>query len=187
MNQPQWPSGLPELETPQLRLRKLTQEDVTDIFDYGSDPAVARYLRFVEHKSLADSQEFLSILMDLCKNNTDFIWGIELKETAHLIGNCRLICNLTHRRGEIGYVLTQRYWGRGFAAEAVAAVVKFAFTQTDMNRIEGHCIVENTPSSRVLEKCGFQCEGILREYEFLKGRFVDVRVHSILKSEYRPG
>lgn len=178
-----WPSQIPEIRTKRLLLRKLTSQDLNDIFAYSSDPDVARYLRFVEHKSIADAEAFLEVLMNSYKNNMDFIWGIESVDMQRLIGSCRLICESKHRSAEIGYVITKQWWGRGFAAEAIKGITEYVFANTGLNRIEGKCIVENAPSSRVLEKCGFHLEGVLRQFEWLKGRFVDVNLYSLLRSD----
>jgi len=178
-----WPSVFPTIETSRLLLRKLTPRDVSDTFAYSSDPEVVRYLRFSEHKSLHDAEEFLGILLKSYDNSTDLIWGVELRSAGDLIGSCRLKADLQHRRCEIGYVITRQYWRQGFAFEAVSGIVDFTFRETDINRIEGYCIVENIPSSAVLKKCGFSLEGVLRQREFLKGRFLDINLYSLLRGD----
>ena len=91
-----------------------------------------------------------------------------------------------HARAELGYVLSRKLWGRGLMPEAVRAVVRFGFGRMELNRIEARCIIENAASARVMEKAGMTCEGTLREREFIKGAYRDMRLYSILRREYRP-
>jgi len=184
MNTASWTLELPLLETSRLRLRKLAIEDAADIFAYASDPEVTRYLRFSEHKSMADSRAFLLRTLQSYRSGADLLWGIELKSAGRIIGGCRLNCNFQHRAAEVGYVLARGHWGQGFAPEAVLAVAGFAFTRTEINRIEARCMTDHAASSRVLEKCGFHFEGIARESEWIKGKFTDLKIFSLLRAEW---
>jgi ribosomal-protein-alanine N-acetyltransferase len=177
---------LPSLETPRLRLRKLKMEDAPDVFIYASDSQVTRHLRFAEHHSLADSRAYLERLLLRPDNSADLAWGIEAKETRRIIGGCRLNCELENCRAELGYVLARKWWGQGLATEAVRAVLHFAFTQIRLNRIEARCFPEHTASIRVLEKCGFRFEAVLRQCEMIKGEFADLKVYSLLRDEFDP-
>jgi ribosomal-protein-alanine N-acetyltransferase len=183
------PSGpcleLPLLETPRLRLRKFTLQDAPGVFAYASDPEVVRYLLWAAHKSVAESQADLERVIKAYGSTTDLRWGIELKSTGRLIGGCKLTCQLAHQRAEVGYVLAREHWGCGYAAETVQAILRHGFTQIGLNRIEALTFAEHSASMRVLEKCGFQCEAILREYELIKGKLTDLRMYSMLRSEWR--
>ena len=74
-------------------------------------------------------------------------------------------------RGELGYVLGSEYWGRGIVTEAVKMAAKSVFAEREnLERIEALVDVDNVGSQRVLEKVGFQREGVLRKYYELKGK-----------------
>ncbi len=81
----------------------------------------------------------------------------------------------------IGYDLSRPYWRRGIMTEALEAVIEFGFERMGLNRIEAVVFVENVASHRLLEKLRFEREGVLRDYEFLKGRFVDMVMYSLLR------
>jgi ribosomal-protein-alanine N-acetyltransferase len=85
---------------------------------------------------------------------------------------------------EVGYVLNRRYWGQGYMAEAVRAIVGFGFRELGMNRIQARCDVPNIGSARVMEKAGMSFEGVLRQQLFEKGHYLDIKIYSILKSEW---
>ena len=67
-------------------------------------------------------------------------------------------------RLELGYVLARRYWGYGFMTEAVTAVVDWAFTEPSVFRVGAVVDIDNQRSARVLERAGFEREGILRSW-----------------------
>ncbi|MDQ4002222.1 MAG: GNAT family N-acetyltransferase, partial [Actinomycetota bacterium] len=75
--------------------------------------------------------------------------------------------------------------GRGLTSEAVRALISFGFEKMNLNRIEVRCIAENVASARVLEKAGMTCEGTLRQREYIKGAYRDIKLYATLKSEHR--
>ena len=87
--------------------------------------------------------------------------------------------------GDIGYELSPKHWGHGYATEAAAAMLDFRFTQLKLHRIWSWCIADNVGSARVLHKLGMQAEGRLRENEYYKGRWWDTLLFGILDSEWR--
>ena len=94
---------------------------------------------------------------------------------------------LEHSRAELGYVLAQEYWGTGLMPEAVRRVIRFCFERIDLNRVEARCIAKNRASARVMEKAGMSYEGTLRRREYIKGAYKDMRMYSILRTEYATG
>jgi ribosomal-protein-alanine N-acetyltransferase len=88
-----------------------------------------------------------------------------------------------HARAELGYVLSREHRGKGLMPEAVRAVIRFGFGRMELNRIQARCVAENTASARVMEKVGMTYEGTLRESEYIKGAFWDIKIYSILRRE----
>lgn len=112
--------------------------------------------------------------------------GIEYKDTGKLIGTIDYISwNTQHKSAEIGYVLSQDYWGKGVMTEAAKEVIAFGFEQMDLTRIQAKCFAENIGSERVMQKSGMTFEGILRKSMFIKGAHRDLKMYSILKEEYK--
>lgn len=180
--------ALPSIETPRLLLRPLRPGDVDDLYAYASDPEVARYTLWEAHRTRLDSLDFLSWVMDLYTRGDVAPWGVVLKSKDRLVGTCGFICwNLDNARAEIGYALGRTWWGRGLVTEAVRAVVRFGFDVMHLNRIQARCEVPNVASARVMEKAGMQREGLLREHEFAKGRYLDMLIYSILAREIDAG
>ena len=87
-------------------------------------------------------------------------------------------------RCETSYALSPAYRGAGLMPEALGAVLRFGFAQAGFNRICAEVLAGNAASVRVLEKCGFRREGILRRRYRKDGCFVDAWLYAVLSSEF---
>lgn len=83
--------------------------------------------------------------------------------------------------GDVGYWLTPKSWGRGFATEALRAVVDHVFRETDLQRLEARVFEWNTASCRVLEKGGFTQEARLRRAAFKDARLIDLWLYARIR------
>lgn len=176
---------LPTIETERLLLRKITLNDANDMFEYASNPEVSQYTMWSTHTSIEDTKYFLQSLTKMYKRRELVDWGIVHKAEKKFIGTCGFVeWSMTHSRAEIGYALSRRYWGEGYMSEAVNAVIEFGFREMSLNRIMGRCEVHNIASARVMEKVGMQREGILRQHLFVKDRYWDLKIYSILREEF---
>ena len=172
----------PVLETDRLLLRKTSLSDAEDLFEYASDPEVARHTTWQAHESIEDTKGFLDSVMDQYRNRQVAPWGVIHKEDKRLIGTCGFVYwDLHNSRAEIAYALSRKYWGKGYMTEAVREVIAFGFGTMELNRIEARCKIENIASARVMEKVGMKFEGVLRQHMFAKGTYHDLKVYSILR------
>jgi ribosomal-protein-alanine N-acetyltransferase len=178
--------ALPQLETERLILRRMTMADAPDMFEYGSDPDVTRYVSWPTHKTVEDSERFLARVVNSYETTNPSGWGIVLKQSGKFIGTIGMdgSWKMKNFRLELGYVLNKDYWGQGLGTEAARAVISCLFDRTSVNRIQAHCLAVNIASSRLMENCGMKFEGLLRQFLFYKGKFEDVKIFSILRSEY---
>ncbi|MCC3467636.1 MAG: GNAT family N-acetyltransferase [Microcoleus sp. PH2017_06_SFM_O_A] len=159
-------ANLPIIETERLLLRKITLNDASDMFEYASNPEVSEYTMWSTHTSIEDTKYFLKSLTKMYKRKELVDWGIVHKAEKKFIGTCGYVeWSMTHSRAEIGYALSARYWREGV----------------------GRCEVNNIASARVMEKVGMQLEGILRQQLFVKGRYWDLKIYSLLREEFFNG
>ncbi|WP_433945392.1 GNAT family N-acetyltransferase [Paenibacillus sp. SN-8-1] len=179
---------IPELESSRLRLRKLEDSDAAQLYKYWGDDEVVKYLNMSRLESVQDTLDMINLLNGLSESEDTLRWGIELKETGLLIGSCGFnvwqLAGAT--RGEIGYDLGEAYWGRGYMSEALLTLMEFGYSVMGLNRIEVLVLPENSASRRMLEKLGFQEEGLLREYqqnEQAEG-YIDLYLYALLKREF---
>ena len=177
---------MPVLETPRLRLRKLTMRDAMDIFEYGQDPEVARHVMWTAHRSVGEARAYLRFMLRKYRAGDAASWGIELKSNRKIIGTIGYMwIQEDNAAAEVGYSLSRRYWGQGIMTEALHAVILYAFDMLHLNRVEAIHETDNPASGAVMRKCGMQYEGRQRQKLYNKGRYVDVDVYAILRSDVR--
>ncbi|MGJ5675780.1 MAG: GNAT family N-acetyltransferase [Nostochopsis sp.] len=177
---------LPTLETERLILRKLCMQDAVDMYEYALDPEIAALGLWLPFHSIEDSLKDLTEVIEGYDKGEIFVWAIELKSNSKMIGRIGLgDYSLKNARAELGYASNRKYWGQGLITEAVKQIIEFSFINLAMNRIQAVCLPENVASIRVLEKVGMQFEGVQREYTFVRGKFDDLNLYSILKREWQ--
>jgi ribosomal-protein-alanine N-acetyltransferase len=175
----------PLLETERLLLRQLVEADAPALFEYFRDPEYTQFVSFDMHTSVDQTRGFITLMSNMYQQKDSIRWGIELKESKHLIGTTGLhFWKREIRCAEVGYHVGRPYWSRGFATEVLYALVDFGFHRMNLNRIEGRHNAGNDASGRVMEKVGFQKEGIWRQREIKYGKPVDVIQFSLLREEY---
>jgi ribosomal-protein-serine acetyltransferase len=87
-------------------------------------------------------------------------------------------------KAEIGYWIAEKFQGKGIMTKACRAFIDYAFNEIGLNRIVIRCAVDNVKSRAVPERLDFKFEGIEREGQQLYGKFLDLRVYSLVKSEW---
>jgi ribosomal-protein-alanine N-acetyltransferase len=181
-----WPTSIPELVTVRLRLRAPAPGDAAALLAVLGDPEVTRYHNVPTLTSLAEAQGLLERLEQRQAARETIRWAIELVEHGEMIGTVGLLrFDWEHRRAEVGYEIARRWWGRGLAPEAAAAVVRYGFSVLGLHRIEAGVLPGNGASVRVLQKLGFQEEGTRRDYLRFKEGFHSFRWFSLLETDGR--
>jgi ribosomal-protein-alanine N-acetyltransferase len=155
-------------------LRSWRADEAAAIVRLADNWNVARYLRdrFPHPYTFADAERFLA--KALSGEDREVRFAIETAE-GELAGGIGLIpgTDIERLNAEIGYWLGEPYWGRGFAPAAVRAMTEYGFTEMGLARIFAITMVENTASVRVLDKCGYVCEGRMRKSAIKRGVFHD--------------
>lgn len=171
----------PTLETERLLLREITMADRDAIFEYASDPLVTEYVIFPTHQSIEETIAFIESCPKDFAEHKRIEFGIVLKETGNLIGACGFHHFAPeHHHLEIGYVLNRSHWGKGYMTEVVREMIRYAFEEMGMHRVQATCDEGNTRSSRVMERCGMTHEATFRDYELRRGKFVSVKMYGIV-------
>jgi RimJ/RimL family protein N-acetyltransferase len=151
------------VETERLVLRRPVALDAEAIFSrYASDPEVVRFVGFPAHRSVDDARAFVAISDGQWERWPCGPFLIESRADGRLLGGIGLAYE-TPRRAMTGYVLARDAWGLGYASEALRAIVALA-DRFRVRRVYALCHTSHAPSARVLEKCGFALEGVLRAF-----------------------
>jgi RimJ/RimL family protein N-acetyltransferase len=139
------------------------ERDIADIFErYASDAEVTRYLAWPRHVSLDDTRIFIAFSDDEWRR-----WGcgpyLIFDDTGtKLLGSSGLAFESLDR-ASTGYVLARDAWGHGYATEVLQAMAGLA-RSLGVRSLYAVCHVDHRASARVMEKCGFVAEGLLRQY-----------------------
>jgi ribosomal-protein-alanine N-acetyltransferase len=178
--------NLPKLETTHLLLRKVTLDDLHDIFTYSSDGEVTQHLRWGPHKTPEDTKAYLCEVMKEYQDGQDGPWGIEHRVTGHVIGHIHLMAiDAFHRKAQVGFVCSKDFHSTGMIPEAMREVMSYSFEIMGLNRLEGLCLVEDRWTRGVMEEVGMVKEGLLRESNFQKGAFRDFVMYALLKRDFQ--
>jgi RimJ/RimL family protein N-acetyltransferase len=149
-------ASMPVLETERLVLRAPHFEDVKAMAALANDRRIAENTRRLPHPyTVADAEKFIHWVNS---GAGEMALAITLPDDT-LIGACGLAL-LDGPVPEIGYWLGAPYWGKGYATEAVRAVIDYAFSELDHEALQAGARVTNPASRRILEKCGFQWTGV---------------------------
>jgi RimJ/RimL family protein N-acetyltransferase len=148
-------SCIPVLETKRLALRAPRLEDAKTVAALANDRRVAENVARIPHPyKVADAESFISLA-----NNAagDAVFLIALRDGT-VMGAVGVTAH--EQTPELGYWLGVPYWGKGYATEALHAVIDYAFTDLGHAALQAGARVTNPASRRVLEKCGFQWTGV---------------------------
>ncbi|KAL3507890.1 hypothetical protein ACH5RR_033272 [Cinchona calisaya] len=163
-----------------IRLRLLDLTDVDDFMEWFTDEKVSQFCSWDCFKSKEDAMNYVA---DVAVPHP-WYRAICLKDKP--IGSISVTPFRGNEkcRGEIGYVLASKYWGKGIATKAVKLVASTIFVEwPHLERLEALVDVENVGSQKVLEKVGFSREGVMRKYCLLKGKPRDMVMFSLLSTD----
>ena len=159
-------SHFPVLETERLILRAKTATDAEDMKTYMADENLYKY--WGRNMTRQEREPSLFFGRTLNNGKKDHIsWGIELKKNHRLAGEVNLFNIENDRQAMIGYRISAAYQNMGFVTEALRRVIRFCFEETGVQRLEAEVMTVNVASNRVMEKCGFTCEGTKRQAKFV--------------------
>jgi RimJ/RimL family protein N-acetyltransferase len=151
------------IETARLVLRRPVASDARDIFErYASDPEVTRYLAWPRHTSIDHTRAFLQFSEEEWERWPVGPLLVFSRVEGTLLGGTGLAFEAPHRAAT-GYVLAREEWGKGYATEALAAVVELAGS-VGVQRLYAICHADHRASWRVLEKCGFEREALMKRH-----------------------
>lgn len=130
--------------------------------------------------TINDAEEYITAMLSADKTKT-FAFAIVVNDiVVGSIGvfRCDNIHSLT---AEMGYYIGAPYWGKGLGTSAVKQICKFIFEHTNIIRIFAEPFAYNIASCRVLEKAGFQLEGILHSNAVKNGNVIDMKMYALIK------
>jgi RimJ/RimL family protein N-acetyltransferase len=176
------------LRTARLELRRLLPADRDALLAYRSDPETCRYLPF-EPQTAEDVDRYLTgraARTSLDDADSSLSFGVALAGGGPLVGD---VIVFMHSRAqecvEVGWVFAAEHRGHGYATEAAAALLTFAFDEVRAHRVVARMDPANAASARVAERVGMRREALLVEDERVKGEWCDTLYYAMLEREWR--
>lgn len=171
------------LTTERLRLTSWKLSDVFSLFEYARNPNVGEPAGWPAHENIFDS---LKLIINVLIPQR--VYCIRPRGTGQAIGTISLRPD-KYRPGlrsmELGYSISEKFWGMGLMTEAVREMLRHGFEDMGLEMISVTTGTENEKSQRVIEKCGFTYEGTLRQAFLLWNNNVrDLMCYSITRDEY---
>lgn len=177
---------LPTIDAPRVRLRWLTEADVDSLYAVFSDRRMMRYWSSPAMTERAEAEDYLRRIHEGFGARSVFQWGLERKEGGQVIGTCTLFhLDPANAKAELGYGLASAHWGKGYMTEALTALLDFAFASLKLRRLEADVDPRNENSLRILDKLGFQREGLLRERWNVAGEIQDTVFCGLLSKDWQ--
>jgi ribosomal-protein-alanine N-acetyltransferase len=178
--------GVPKLNSERLLLRPFRLDDASEVQRLAGNPKIAATTATIPHPYLDGmAEEWISIHGERFATGIAVDWAIELKTKKNLIGCVSLSISRAHRHAEIGYWIAEDYWNQGYCTEAATEAIRYAFSDLNLNKIVARHMAENPSSGQVMRKVGMQKEGVLRQDFFRQGKFVDMAIYGLLRTEFK--
>lgn len=165
----------PELDLGDIVLREIQDSDAIDYYNYMNNDQMDGFLT-KENRPASEEKalEELKYWGSLFKTKRSIYWCISLKSNGQMIGTAGFNNIIfSHDRAEISYDLDPNYWGMGMMIKSIKGILKYADYGLALRRIQATVITDNERSIKLLGRCGFSQEGVLKKYEIVDGEHKD--------------
>jgi RimJ/RimL family protein N-acetyltransferase len=167
-----------------IYLRQFEEKDVEYIYKFKNDPDITKFLGgFSVGYSKNDIKDWIHSVR---KREKDIIWSITSKSSDTCIGQIGLY-NIDYRVGNagIGIALSNKERNKGIGTLVHIKVLKFAFSELNLNKITAKILTFNNASVALYKKLGFLKEGEIRDFQFRDGNYINAYIYGLLKKEWR--
>ena len=175
--------GTQEIETQRLLLRPFRLSDTRSVLkNWASDPGVQNMYGEPVYETPEQVQGLLEKYITAYQSGYYYRWAIVEKESGECIGQVAyFLVDRSNSWGEIEYCIGSAYQGKGYATEATKQAIRYGFDQIGFHKVQICVRPSNIKSKKVIEKCGFDYEGTLRDYFFIDGQYEGRMYYSILQ------
>lgn len=168
----------PVIDTERLTLRPMWVEDVPALKQWLPDPSIYTY--WGKGPSKAEKNPELLFVKDE-RPTKSFHLGIEEKLSGKVIGDLYVYLIENDRMASVAIRLAPACQGKGYGTEALSAMTNFCFSNTELKRLWTEVDVRNIPSQKMLKKCGYRQEGLIRQGKMVN-TWCDYYIYGILAS-----
>ncbi|NVJ61122.1 MAG: GNAT family N-acetyltransferase [Gammaproteobacteria bacterium] len=181
--------NFPTIKTQRLVLNELTENDTDSIYKLFSDDKVVEFYDLDVFSSSTQASDLIAFLVKRFTEQQGIRWAIRLDTNGKLIGTCGFNSWMPKMQtAVIGYDLMKGFWGQGFAAEAVEAILQEGFKGGlpcgKLNRVQADTVKGNIASEKLLKKLGFVEEGVRRQAGYWKGQYHDLKCYGLIRTDF---
>ena len=182
------PCSSADVETDRLLLRKFAYEDAGSMLNnWVADDSVQHMYGEPSYKTIDAVYSLLDKYIGGYNDDHYFRWAVIEKESGECIGQIAyFLVDKNNHFGEIEYCIGKAFQGRGYASEATRAVIDYGFDRIGFHKVQICVRPSNISSRRVIEKCGFEYEGSLRDYFYMDGKYEDRMYFSRIRKDSNP-
>ena len=174
------------LQTERLLLRRVRPDDAEPLAARRSDPEVAEYQNWVPPYPIDKAREMVAEMAAMDGPIDDEWWMLTVADRDDTLVFGDVVVHLTWqgRTAEIGYTFAREAWGRGYAVEAVTALIGYLFDTIGVTRVEGMLHPDNVASAMVLERVGMRFEGHTRSSFWVDGENSDDWIYGMTRADW---
>lgn len=175
--------GTQPIRTERLTLRRYAVDDSEEMFRWGSDDQVTHFLPWPTYTSVDGVRAVLTEWEAQYNSDTFYEWAIIPDEENAVMGGIGVVrFDEGANTMEVGYVLSRECWGKGYAAEALKAVLNYLFTNVGPDRITAKHDTENVNSGRVMQKAGMRYLKTCEKYAETNLGLRDMTIYEITRT-----
>lgn len=164
-----------------IHIRRLDKDDAKFFYYSLLDKKITNYLSLGPLKSLEHAKKLVKSYIKLWEQYQQFNYIITCD--SNKLGSISLWnVSYLHKRAEVGIWILPKYWDQGFGKKSIELIKVIAYQHLHLHRLESHIAIENLRSIEMFKSCGFKEEGLLKDYLYLRGEFLDAKVLSHLKN-----
>lgn len=161
-----------------FRLRKWHISDASSLAHHANNPKIAQFMtdQFPHPYTIENAASFIKMVSEFEPTR---VFAIEINNEAVGGIGLHLQNDVMRKNAELGYWLSEDYWGHGIITKAIQEIVPYAFEHFDIVRVYARPYGNNKASQRVLEKAGFVLEAHIKGNVFKKGEFLDELIYAV--------
>ncbi|MGZ5385527.1 MAG: GNAT family N-acetyltransferase, partial [Acidimicrobiia bacterium] len=174
------------IRTERLLIRPFRPDDAHGLAARRNDPVVARYQNWTLPYSMEQAEKIASDLaaMDGPRNDEWWMAVVADPDTEEALGDLAVHLSWESRTAEVGYTFAKENWGRGYATEALAAMIEYLFDAVGVTRVWGGLHPDNPASAMVLERSGLLFEGHTRSSFWKGGEVSDDWIYGMTRPDW---
>ncbi|MDB4013439.1 GNAT family N-acetyltransferase [Flavobacteriaceae bacterium] len=173
----------------EIYFEPLSMSGLEEMHQYSIDKRLYEFFEFKPFETIGETENYINKLLNRMSNSSGeknaMYWFVRRKIDNKLIGTANFVnINYSRKSLEWGYGIDPKLWGKGYILKIQECLKKYVFETLNYNRLHGVTMITNERTISSILSCGMKKEGILRDYYFKNGNYIDGWTYSMIKSDY---